>query len=108
MECLGNSSLTIVVCDSRQGDPLSPMLFILVMDVLHSLFLKANDLGLLQPLLRRENGRRVSLYADDVALFLKPSRSEVLVVKEILRIFGDASGLVTDINKCSLSPIHCN
>jgi hypothetical protein len=26
------------------------------------------------------------------------------VVKEILRIFGEASGLVTNINKCSLTP----
>jgi hypothetical protein len=37
----------------RQGDPLSPMLFILVMDVLNSLFQKANEVGLLGPLLRR-------------------------------------------------------
>jgi hypothetical protein len=33
-----------------QGDPLSPMMFILVMDVLNSLFLKVGGLGLLQPL----------------------------------------------------------
>jgi hypothetical protein len=26
-----------------------------------------------------------------------------MVVKEILRIFGEASGLVTNINKCSLT-----
>jgi hypothetical protein len=57
------------------GDPLSPMLFILVMDVLHSLFLKANELGLLQPLLRQGNGQRVSLYADDAVAFLKPNRN---------------------------------
>jgi hypothetical protein len=29
------------------------------------------------------------------------------VVKEILRIFGDASGLVTNVSKCSMTPIHC-
>lgn len=45
----------------RQGDPLSPILFILVMDVLNSLVLKAQDLGLLQPLLRRGRGQRISL-----------------------------------------------
>jgi hypothetical protein len=83
------------------------MLFILVMDVLHSLFLKANELGLLQPLLRQGNGQRVSLYADDDVVFLKPNRNKVIVVKEILRIFGEASGLVTNINKCSLTPIRC-
>jgi exonuclease III len=31
----------------RQGDPLSPMLFILVMDVLNSLFSRASEMGLL-------------------------------------------------------------
>lgn len=34
----------------RQGDPLSPMLLILVMDVLNSIFVKAGELDLLQPL----------------------------------------------------------
>jgi len=34
----------------RQGDPLSPMLFILVMDALNSLFTKAESEGLLRPL----------------------------------------------------------
>ena len=33
-----------------QGHPLSPMLFILVMDVLNSMFTEACALGLLQPL----------------------------------------------------------
>lgn len=35
----------------RQGDPLSPMLFILVMDVLSHIFSKASEAGLLQPYL---------------------------------------------------------
>ena len=51
----------------RHGDPLSPMLFILAMDVLNSLFQKASDEGLLQPLSRRRINHRVSLYADDVS-----------------------------------------
>lgn len=50
----------------RQGNPLSPM-FILVMDVLNSLFTKAEEV--LQPLTRGSTGQRISLYADDVALF---------------------------------------
>jgi hypothetical protein len=37
----------------RQGDPLSPMLFILVMDVLSHMVAKATKLGLLEPLSRR-------------------------------------------------------
>jgi hypothetical protein len=37
----------------RQGDPLSPTLFILVMDVLSHMVAKATKLGLLEPLSRR-------------------------------------------------------
>lgn len=47
----------------RQDDPLSPMLFILVMDVLNSLAVKAGMEGLLQPLSQRVSGQRLSLYA---------------------------------------------
>lgn len=55
----------------RQGDPLSPMLFILVMNVLNALVQKASDGRLLQPLARRPLQHRVSLYVDDVVLFLR-------------------------------------
>jgi hypothetical protein len=57
----------------RQGDPLSPILFILVMDVLNWLFTRASEAGLLQPLSTRPIQHRISLYADDVALFLRPT-----------------------------------
>ena len=60
----------------RQGDPLSPMLFILVMDVLYHMVKKASEEGLLQPLSRRALQHRISLYADDVVIFLQPSASD--------------------------------
>jgi hypothetical protein len=56
----------------RQGNPLSPLLFILVMDVLNSLFIKANECGLLQALAGRNINQRVSMFADDVAVFILP------------------------------------
>jgi len=56
----------------RQGDPLTPMLFILVMDVLCHLIKKVADEQMLQPLARRALQHRISLYADDVVLFLRP------------------------------------
>lgn len=54
----------------RQGDPLSPMLFILVMDVLSLMVSKAAEEELLQPLSWRALQYHMSLYVDDVALFL--------------------------------------
>jgi hypothetical protein len=91
----------------RQGDPLSPMLFIMVMDVLNYLIAKALERGMLHPILKRGSGQRVSLYADDVVMFLQPHREELILIKQILMIFGAASGLVTNITKSSVTPIRC-
>ena len=74
----------------RQGDPLSPMLFIIVMDVLNSLVTNAGEEGLLQPLSRRATGQRISLYADDVALFIRPVEEELRITKGLLECFGAA------------------
>jgi hypothetical protein len=83
------------------------MLFILVMDVLNSLISKASERELLQPILRRGTGQRVSIYADDVVMFLQPHKDEMTMVREILRIFWAASGPVTNIRKSSVTPIRC-
>ena len=92
----------------RQGDPLSPMLFILVMDVLCYMLQKAADEDLLQPLARRALQHRISLYADDVVIFLRPAAADMDVTFYILQLFGNASGLVTNIQKSSVQPIQCN
>ena len=81
----------------RQGDPLSPMMFILVMDVLGHMFSKAADEGLLLPLSRRAFKHRVSMYADDVVLFLRPTADDIEVTMDILSLFGEATGLKTNL-----------
>jgi len=91
----------------RQIDPLSPMLFILVMDVLgHMVSLAARD-GLLQLLSSRSLQHRISLYADDVVLFLRPKINDIEITMDILDLFGDASGLKTNVQKSSAYPIQC-
>lgn len=85
----------------RQGDPLSPMLFILVMDVLGHLIAQAAREGLLLPLSAGNMQHRTSLYADDVVLFLRPAASDISVTMDILKIFGEASGLHTNLQKSS-------
>jgi hypothetical protein len=71
----------------RQGDPLSPLLFILMMEPLHKLFQKATDLGLLSPLGLKTARTRSSFYADDAALFLNPIKEEMIVIQKVLHIF---------------------
>lgn len=56
----------------RQGDPLSPMLFIFAMDVLNSLFVKAKNCGLLGRLAPRGLAHRTSHFTDDTVVFLRP------------------------------------
>jgi hypothetical protein len=56
----------------RQGDPLSPMLFILVMEVLSTLIRAVGSRSLLQQLQDRSIPHHASLYADDLIIFLRP------------------------------------
>ena len=91
----------------RQGDPLSPMLFILVMDVLGHMILKAENEGLLQPLSRRNLHHRISIYADDVVMFLHPEAGDIAVTLDILNLFGEATGLKTNLQKSNVLPIKC-
>jgi hypothetical protein len=80
----------------RQGDSLSPLLFIIVMNVLNGLIVKAADEGLLQPLSTRSIQHRISLYADDVVIFLRPAASDLHLVTRILELFGGAKNQRTE------------
>jgi hypothetical protein len=86
---------------------LSPLLFIIVMDVLTALFIKAEEHGFLQPISSNSFQHRISLYADDMALFLKPEPRDLNTAVRMLDLFGDASGLRTNIAKSSIVPIRC-
>jgi hypothetical protein len=96
----------------RQDGSLSPMLFILAMDALGFLFAKAEIDGLLQPLSTRTLQHRVSFYADDVLLFLRPVEDDISITMYILDIFGEASGLRNNVRnnvqKSSAFPIRCD
>jgi hypothetical protein len=58
----------------RQGDPLSPLLFVLAIDLLQKILKIAAESGALSKLGNCLSILRISLYADDAALFVKPKR----------------------------------
>lgn len=92
----------------RQGDPLSPLLFILVMDTFAAMCATALQRGALSPLARDLLPLRVSLYADDAIVFFYPSTQDAAVIQFILNLLGAATGLVSNLLKSSVTPIHCS
>ncbi|KAM0914464.1 hypothetical protein ACQ4PT_011473 [Festuca glaucescens] len=91
----------------RQGDPISPLLFVIVMDVLARLIAAANRQGILNKIGNRELHHRISLYADDVILFANPNLNEIDDIKNLLQLFGEATWLHANFAKSSITPIHC-
>jgi hypothetical protein len=43
-----------------------------------------------------------------VALFLRPDAADITLVLDLLRIFGKASGLHTNVQKSNALPIRCD
>ena len=62
--------------------------FVAVIDVLNAVFRLAEQAGLLEPLNCFGVRHRLSLYADDVVLIIRPSVSEVKAAMELLKVFG--------------------
>ena len=84
------------------------MLFVIVMEVLNSLFGEAVRQGALSPLPGRAIRHRVSLYADDLVLLVSPTPEDLACVRHILDLFAGASGLLTNYEKCSAILIRCS
>lgn len=68
---------------------------------------EADSRGLLSPLPSDHFGHRISLYADDLVLFLLPRQDNFVCIRALLDLFAGASRLVTNVDKCLLSPICC-
>lgn len=85
----------------RQGDPLSPYLFILCMEKLsisiHNSVLQGNW----DPIRMSATSPHLShlLFADDVLLFTKAKKSQIRFIKDLFDRFSKASGLKINLSK---------
>jgi hypothetical protein len=51
---------------------------------------------------------RLSLYADDAAIFINPVKENMDIVMQIMHNFGEATGLCINVSKSSVAPIRCS
>lgn len=84
----------------RQGDPLSPALFIMAMDFFARYLQKLTDLGAIR--LPFTGMRPCLLYADDALLFFKPDPNQAQAIRLTLLVFQQVSGLATNLEKSEL------
>ncbi|GLT44693.1 hypothetical protein SLA2020_185780 [Shorea laevis] len=92
----------------RQGDPLSPYLFILCAEGLTAMIKDAERRKMLHGVKICRHAPQIShlLFADDSCLFLRAIESEAKHLKEILCKFEAASGQVVNLQKSSVSFSH--
>jgi len=85
----------------RQGDPISPYLFILCAEGLSALIRKAEGQGLIHGVKIYNNAPIIShlLFADDCFLFFKGSTAEANIMKNILATYEAASGQAINLQK---------
>lgn len=92
----------------RQGDPLSPLLFVLAADFLQSLLNKGKDMGLLSlpiPMISNQDFPVIQ-YADDTLIFLEGDTKQLLFLKSVINTFSEATGLKVNFRKSMMLPVN--
>jgi hypothetical protein len=102
-----NGELTSPVIPSRgirQGDPISPYLFLLCTEGLSSLLFQKENLGVLHGVRNGRSGPPIShlLFADDSIFFARSDAKSVEALKETLETYCGGSGQKINIDKSSI------
>lgn len=88
----------------RQGDPLSPYLFVLCMERLCHLIDKSIELKEWKPISLSRGGPKLShiCFADDLILFAEASIAHIKVIRQVLEKFCLASGQKVSLEKSKI------
>jgi hypothetical protein len=94
----------------RQGDPLSPLLFVILMEALSRMIDKANGVGLVSGFHvggEASDPLRIShlLFADDTLIFCEASSDNLIYLRAILTWFEATSGLHVNLGKSELAQV---
>ncbi|XP_074266271.1 uncharacterized protein LOC141588743 [Silene latifolia] len=127
MRCISSSSTQVALNGTllssfspsrgiRQGDPLSPYLFILCMEALSTLIHQSCDDSDWSPFPLGKGGASFShlLFADDILLFGRASEKNLCAVQDTLHTFCSSSGQKINFSKSKLlfskhtSTVHTN
>ncbi|GKV01589.1 hypothetical protein SLEP1_g14135 [Rubroshorea leprosula] len=118
-ECLKTAEVSVLLNGSttkqfkmqrglRQGDPLSPFLFLIVAEGLNGIISSAASLGLFNGIEIGQCGMNVThlQFADDTIVFGNASEENIWAVKSIMRIFEMVLGLKINFGKSLLMGIN--
>lgn len=118
-ECLKSATTSVLVNGSptseismtrglRQGDPLSPLLFLIAAEGLNGLIQKAKQLGMFSGVKVGKDAVEIShlQYADDTLLVGEATTQNIKSMKFIMRIFECFSGLKVNFAKSNLIGIN--
>ncbi|XP_075087758.1 putative mitochondrial protein AtMg01250 [Nicotiana tabacum] len=95
----------------RQGDPLSPFLFIIVMECLNNMVKKTKSNGWIKGFeVARSKNNSLEIthlqYADDTLIFCDAEKEQLRFLRVILVLFEGISGLHVNWKKSHLYPIN--
>jgi hypothetical protein len=91
----------------RQGDPLSPLLFVLAAELLQLVVNKAfHDNFLAAPIPQDHPDFPIVQYADDTILMMQADSSQIHHLKGLLQVFSDSTGLKVNYSKSMMVPIN--
>ncbi|KAA3470678.1 reverse transcriptase [Gossypium australe] len=99
-----NLKLTNVIAPERgirQGDPLSPYLFLFCMDALSRILVNAQETHKIKGIRASRDGPRINylFFADDALLFVRNNRREIDACMQILHNFERMSGQSINMDK---------